>query len=65
MREVKFIERPEVLDPCADCGEIVICPQCMLEITTFRNLGTNDREMVIRRRPKGKNWHGEDGDIFA
>ena len=55
MREIKFIERPEVLDPCADCGETIICPRCLEGIET----------VLTEVRPRGKNWYGEDGDIFV
>ena len=68
MREIKFIDRPEVLDPCSDCGEGVVCAKCKSDIAWVawcRKTGPMATEqdllgMIPPYKP-GKNWYGEDG----
>ena len=33
MREIVFIERPDVFEPCPDCGRVVgVCAACLEDI---------------------------------
>ena len=73
MREIKFIDRPEVLNPCSDCREVVVCAKCKSDIAEAVHFiryclpGFSDRhilDLFTWPTPKGKNWYGEDGDAL-
>ncbi len=74
MRQIKYIDRPDVLGSCVDCGATEVCAKCRSEIAALRHEYVQ-RELGNRildgmydlfqpERSKAKNWLGEDGDVF-
>ena len=65
MRKIKFIDRPEVLGPCVDCGAVEVCAKCKSDIadTKYWSIYGPDGNLDMWAKPKakGKNWYGEDG----
>jgi hypothetical protein len=65
MREIKFIDRPEVLDPCPDCKQVEVCARCKSEIAEVvwmvaQNATHRSQYVIAWKIPaSGKNWWGE------
>ena len=68
MREIKFIPRPKVMEPCPDCRKFIgLCAKCKSDIAWAvwcRKTGPMATEKDLwdaNRYRYGKNWIGEDG----